>query len=129
MCHSVLLWCCCRVHIRTHRSGITVQILILLDYLFMCAYAFIHSPPPSLFFSLCLSLSLCSPHTRIRWILGYDPSEMVGLKAYQYFHPEDLTSTSSCHMNCECRLSLSPSLPLPLSLNLSLLTLLEHTAV
>ena len=39
--------------------------------------------------------------TRIYWILGYDPSEMVGLRAYQYFHPEDLTATSSCHMNCE----------------------------
>ncbi len=38
---------------------------------------------------------------RIYWILGYDPSEMVGLRAYEYFHPEDLTATSSCHMNCE----------------------------
>lgn len=39
--------------------------------------------------------------SRIRWILGFDPSDMVGLKAYNYFHPLDLTATSSCHTNCK----------------------------
>nr|QIA61845.1 hypoxia-inducible factor 1-alpha-like protein [Halichondria panicea] len=46
-----------------------------------------------------LDLSYKSLDRRIYWILGYDPSEMVGLRAYEYFHPEDLTATSSCHMN------------------------------
>ncbi len=39
--------------------------------------------------------------TRIRWILGFDPARMVGEKAYNYFHPEDLLATSSCHTNRE----------------------------
>ena len=38
---------------------------------------------------------------RIRWILGFDPADMVGLKAYEYFHPLDLQATSSCHTNRE----------------------------
>lgn len=38
---------------------------------------------------------------RIRWILGFDPAEMVGLKAYEYFHPSDLLATSSCHTTCK----------------------------
>ena len=38
---------------------------------------------------------------RIRWILGFDPAEMVGQKAYEYFHPCDLLATSSCHSQCE----------------------------
>jgi len=48
-----------------------------------------------------LDLGYIGIDTRIRWILGYDPSEMMGVKAYQYFHPEDLSATTSCHMNCE----------------------------
>lgn len=40
-------------------------------------------------------------HNRIRWILGFDPAEMVGFKAYEYFHPGDLMATSSCHTQCK----------------------------
>lgn len=46
-----------------------------------------------------LDLSYTTVDTRIRWILGYDPVEMMGIKAYQYFHPSDLQATSSCHVN------------------------------
>ncbi|XP_019850799.1 PREDICTED: single-minded homolog 2-like [Amphimedon queenslandica] len=44
-----------------------------------------------------LDLSYTAVDTRIRWILGFDPAEMVGFKAYEYFHPGDLMATSSCH--------------------------------
>ena len=45
----------------------------------------------------------CNLITRIRWILGYDPAEMVGLKVYQYLHPEDMSqeTLSKCHANCK----------------------------
>ena len=33
--------------------------------------------------------------------MGFDPAEMVGFKAYEYFHPEDLMATSSCHTQCK----------------------------
>lgn len=48
-----------------------------------------------------LDMSFTVIDSRIRWILGYDPAEMVGLKVYQYLHPEDMTqeTLSKCHAN------------------------------
>jgi len=37
---------------------------------------------------------------RIRWLVGYDPAELLGKKGYDYFHPLDLVATSHCHAKC-----------------------------
>ena len=45
-------------------------------------------------------MSLCCS-CRIRWLVGYDPAELLGKKGYDYFHPMDLVATSHCHAKCE----------------------------
>ena len=78
-----------------------------IDTRFVYYYTWLCCSSKSILFLFDLSVLTCKLITvpfvrfRIRWILGFDPAKMVGAKAYDYFHPEDLLATASCHTNCE----------------------------